>query len=380
MAFPAEWLQKTVYTSTELQVLASVVLLVVLLGGVWSLRRFKVVLRDRYHRDIAEIIEMALMATGVVLTAYLLAGVWAMTFAFDRVLTVLMIDRWTGAQQVATLATLVAAYMLVRVITRSADRLWQEGALTDHQKDITYHIAYLGVFGIAGLIILSVWRVDITNVLVGAGVLSAVFGLAARKTVAAIIAGFVLLFAHPFHVGDWIKISSGSGDEESGIVQDVTLFHTRIHTFNDEHMLIANDEVISNRLINYSRNERLRIDVEVGVDYETDLDHAQEVIGEAIRDLDLVAESPEPEVVGKQFGDSAIVLELQFWIERPDRRRAWRARTAAIEAVKVAFDQEGITIPFPQRTHVARNDGFTLKAPSQSPANTRDFADIVEHE
>lgn len=199
---------------------------------------------------------------------------------------------------------------------------------------------------------------------VGAGVATAVLGLAAQRTVAAIIAGFFLLFTRPFRVGDWIEVVDDGEETASGIVEDVTISHTKILTFNDEHLLVPNDQVTSNRLTNYTRNQRLRIDVEVGLDYETDLDVAREVAVSATRDVDLVSSVRDPKTVLDRFGDSEIALEVQFWIDEPSRRRALRARTAVITAIKQAFDREGITIPFPLRTHDTRaGEGFRVDVP-----------------
>ena len=102
--------------------------------------------------------------------------------------------------------------------------------------------------------------------------------------------------------------------------------------------------------------------MEVGVDYTTDLDLAIDTATAAMRDVDEILTAPEPQVVLTEFGSSAVVLELRFWIDEPSSRRRWRAQTAVVRAVKTAFNREGIKIPFPQRELMGRAEegGFRL--------------------
>ena len=375
MTFHDGWIRETLYGAMELQLLASALLVVALVLVLEVVRKLRVPISVWFNSDVAEIVEMVAMAAAVVVVSYLLADVWGIAFLLHYALDVVVVDRWTGMQQVVTVSVLVIAYLLVRVVNRSIDRLRQEGAITRHQKEVAYHVADLGIFAVAGIVVLSLWGVDPSSVIISAGVATAVLGLAAQRTVAATIAGFVLLFSRPFRVGDWIEVVDDGGGEEGGVVQDVTLFHTKIRTFNDEHVLVPNHEVTSNRLTNYSRSNKLRLDVEVDVDYETDLDRAAETLTAAVDDLDAIEPSPEPRAVLKRFGDSSIVFELQFWIDNPSRRRAWNAQTAAITAVKDAFDREGIVIPFPQRTHVSRDEGgFRVNGPTSLAESATDVS------
>lgn len=379
LSLQGEWLRGTLYGSPAFQFLASVAVITSLVLLLWLVRSLRDVLGEKYTLNFAEAVEMVVLATGVVGAAFLLSEIWALSFVFDRAIEGVVIDRWTGIRTTMSVALLVSGYLLVRGMNRSLDRVHTEGAITTHQKEVAYHILDVGVFAVIGLAILSVWGIAPTNVVLGASVVTAVLGLAAQKTVASIISGFLLLFSRPFRAGDWIETAGEDG--ASGIVQDVTITHTKVRTFNDEHALIPNDELTANQLINYSRSDRMRIDVEIGVDYETDLDRAREVVKAAVEDVDAVSVAKQPKVVLKRFGDSAIVLELQFWIENPDRRRAWRAQTAVITAVKSAFDREGIAIPFPQRTHSPRSErGFGVETSAGTDRTAADHQFEAERE
>ncbi|RDI70797.1 mechanosensitive ion channel family protein [Halopelagius longus] len=324
-------------------------------------------LDDRFGTTTAEFVQTVLTSGLISVAVVGIASVWNMTYLVEFAVDAVVVDRWTAMRQVITVALFVTAYLLVRSVNRSIDKLGETEALTEHQSEIAYHLADLGIFLVAGSIALSLWGVDLTNVFISAGALSVVVGLAARATLSAMVAGFVLLFSRPFEVGDWIQVNG-----QSGVVIDVTLFNTKLQTFSDKHVLIPNDRVTSNELLNLTDNDQLRIDVSVGVDYDTDLERALDVVEEAAEDSDAFRTSPAPKAVLREFGDSAVVIGLHAWIDRPTKRRVEDARTEAIRAIRSAFDREGIDIPYPQRVVDSRDDSGFRIAPDDATASVPD--------
>jgi small-conductance mechanosensitive channel len=261
-----------------------------------------------------------------------------------------------------TVLVAVGAYAFTGSIKEFIHELTEDAEpLTKHQTELLFRSTQVALYIFAGLIALSLWDVNLGGLLVGAGFLGIVLGLAAQQTLGSLIAGFVLMFARPFEIGDWVQI----GDRE-GTVAEVSIVNTRIQTFDGEYAMIPNDIVSSSEVINRTRKGRLRVRVEVGVDYTTDLDLAIDTATAAMRDVDEVLTTPEPQVVLTEFGSSAVVLELRFWIDEPSARRRWRAQTAVVRAVKTAFEREEIKIPFPQRELMGRveQDGFRLSGES----------------
>jgi small-conductance mechanosensitive channel len=214
-----------------------------------------------------------------------------------------------------------------------------------HQEQILTRVGQVVLLVVATIGILSVWNIQIGGLLVGAGFLGIVVGMAARQTLGSAIAGFVLMFARPFEIGDWVAI----GDNE-GIVTQITIMNTHLRNFDGEHVVIPNDNVNQRAVINRSRDGKLRVHVEVGVDYEADPTHAAEVALEAVKETKFVDGNPPPQVVPVSFGGSAVDLDVRFWISPPSAARRWQATASVIENVKERFDTESISIPFPQRT------------------------------
>ncbi len=140
--------------------------------------------------------------------------------------------------------------------------------------------------------------------MIGAVFFGIVVGLAARKTLGSLLAGFTLMFSKPFEVGDWIKVS-----EKEGRITDITMLNTRIKSFDGEYIIIPND-VISNQIVtNKSREGKLRIEVEVGIDYESNIDQAREIAlntaEKLAKDNYAISEKPKPKILAKRLSDSS---------------------------------------------------------------------------
>jgi len=264
-----------------------------------------------------------------------------------------------------SLLFLIGAYTMTGLVRQLAEELAEtRSSIGEHEGEIAFRVGQVTLYLLAFTIILALWDVNVGGILVGAGFLGIVVGMAARQTLGALLAGFVLMFSRPFEIGDWIQV----GDYE-GIVTDITIVNTRIQTFDGEYVMIPNDVVSSESLVNRSRKGRLRIEVEVGVDYGADPEHAAAVAKQAVSKLDDPMNVPTPQVVLKRLDDSAVVLGVRYWIDNPSARRKWRSKTAVIGAVKEALEEEEIKIPFPQRELMGRpEEGGLVLAGDERPA------------
>lgn len=217
--------------------------------------------------------------------------------------------------------------------------------VTAHQEQILTRVLQVVLILAALVAVFSIWGIDIGSLLVGAGFLGVVVGLAARQTLGSLLAGFVLMFSRPFEIGDWVAI----GDKE-GIVTKITIMNTIMRNFDGEHVVIPNDNVANQAITNRSRDGKLRIHLEVGIDYDDDPEHAKAVAREAVEGVEMVENNPKPQVFPIAFGGSAVTMDIRFWIAPPTPQRRWRATAGVVEAVKERFATESISIPFPQRT------------------------------
>lgn len=245
-----------------------------------------------------------------------------------------------------TIVLLLGGLLVLRVFEDLLDAYTEDADyITEHQEGTAFRVLQIAVYGAVLIATVSLWGVDLTGLLVGAGFLGIVLGMAAQKTLGSLIAGLVLMFSRPFEIGDWVQI----GDHE-GIVTDISIVNTRLRSFNDEAVVIPNDSFSNRTVVNYSTSERLRLSIDVGIAYDTDVERASELALAAIEDLDMILRNPQPSVVPTAFNDSSIGLRLRYWIEYPSKPKEWKAHAAVLTAVKQTFEEHDIEIPFPQRT------------------------------
>ncbi|WP_313695716.1 mechanosensitive ion channel family protein [Halorarum halobium] len=262
------------------------------------------------------------------------------------------------ANVLVTVGLVAAALVGIDVLEARLDAYAAESDnINRHQQGIVFRVLQLSVLAAAGVATLTLWGVNLSGLLVGAGFLGIVVGTAARSTIGSLIAGFVLMFSRPFELGDWIEL-----DGEEGIVTDITVINTRLRNASGETVVVPNERVANATITNRSRIGQLRLSVDVGVDYDADLETAEATITGALVEADGVLENPGPQVVPKSFDDSAVVLECRYWIENPSAPRRALTTATVVRDVKAALEEAGVKIPFPQRELTGREetDGFRV--------------------
>ena len=359
-----------------LQLLATVLALIALVGVGFGVRALGPPLKRHLDSALVESMQAGFVAACTATVGVFLISVWRASGLIRRGFQ--QIDPSSGdvVAAVLSLAVLAGSYALTRVTKNTIRRLSQErGAITNHQQEIAHHIVQIMVFVLAILVVFGIWGVDPGDLLVGAGVATVVLGLAARQTLGAVLAGFVVLFSRPFELGDWVVI-----DDNEGVVTDISIVNTQIRTFDEEYVMIPNDIVTDTQVVNRSRKGRLRLETDVGVDYSTDVEQAKEVATEAMKETDTPMERPDPHVVLSEFGASSVVLRLRYFIDNPSARKMWKARTEVITAVKEAFSEEGIKIPFPQRELSGREEagGLAVSGVQRGAAGDGDDGERIE--
>ncbi|ELY51727.1 mechanosensitive ion channel family protein [Natronolimnohabitans innermongolicus] len=345
-------------------------LLVVLL----TYRRLQRWLNDRTKPLYSDILSTTILIGSCLLSLSVVLGTWGLT---DDVRDVYSEYFGQGVlvQAAVTFILVVGTVIVTRFVKRVLEELLgSASAITDHQREITHRVTQVIIWSVSLVVILGVWVDDLGGLLVGAGFAGIVIGIAAQQTLGTVLSGFVLMFDRPFEIGDWIEV-----DDEEGIVTDISIVNTRLQSFDGEYIMIPNDVISSSMVTNRSRRGRLRIEVDVGVDYESDPERAAEIARSRVEELDASLTAPSPQVITKEFGDSAVVLGVRFWIDNPNARRYNRARTTAINEIKAAFEEAGIKIPYPQRELSGRAEtgGFRIaddgrpNAPSAGNSRSR---------
>ena len=188
--------------------------------------------------------------------------------------------------------------------------------------------------------IASSFGLDATSVaLVGsAGV---AIGLAVQGSLSNFAGGVLILLLKPFKVGDYIRDAAGN----EGTVDDVQLFYTRLIT-PDRHMVVVpNGELANSNILNMSTLNDRRMDIKVGISYESDIRMAKETLLKVLEEDPGVLQDEEKRVFVDELADSSVVLNLRCY---SSNENFWETKWRLMETVKYALDEAGIGIPFPQ--------------------------------
>jgi small conductance mechanosensitive channel len=165
-------------------------------------------------------------------------------------------------------------------------------------------------------------------------------GLALQGSLSNLAGGLMLLFFHPFGVGDYIKTNT-----DEGTVQQISAFYTTILTIDNRRIILPNGELTNSRLINYSAEPTRMLDLPFSVSYDSDPAHVRSVLLTCAAANPDVLTEPEPVAPMTAHGESSITFNLRAWVAKENYGKA---RFALIEEVKLAFDRENISIPYPQ--------------------------------
>lgn len=193
-------------------------------------------------------------------------------------------------------------------------------------------IAVLGQFGVQTASIIAVL-----------GAASLAIGLALQGTLQNIAAGMMLLFLRPFQVGEYIANSSAEGT-----VDEIGLFATKLTKADGVCLFVPNNQLWNSAVTNYSRHERRRMDLPIGIDYKNDPAIAISALTALLEADPRILQSPAPLVVVDDHADSAVMLKLRFWTQTSD---FWAVRWEISQKIKPTLDAIGFSIPFPVREY-----------------------------
>ncbi|MBC7108113.1 MAG: mechanosensitive ion channel [Methanomassiliicoccales archaeon] len=196
--------------------------------------------------------------------------------------------------------------------------------------------------------ILHILGFDVTVIIAGVGVLGLVIGLAAQSTLSNLFAGLQLLVDRPFKVGDLILMEDGEVCEVRKIgLRSITLYDI----FKHSNIIIPNNEIANKKIINIVQPDRkYKRSVTVGVAYGSDVKKVESILLQAALEHPNVLKDEEhaPVVRFEDFGDSALIFTIYFWVD--DVRNQWKATSDIRKKIDEKFREAGIEIPFPQRT------------------------------
>lgn len=256
---------------------------------------------------------------------------------------------------VGTLLTIIIVLFLVSLLLKLIHRFVTKKLPTEDKNkfvSIFNFLRYL-LYLVMVVIVLSSSGVDLTVLLTASAALFVGLGFALQYLFQDIISGIMMILDQSLHVGDIIEV-----DGKVGRVFEIRLRTTRALTRDDKVVVIPNHIFLTDSIYNYTQNHKMtRESVKVGVAYGSDINLVKQILEEVVKDQEGVLKNPKPFVLFDDFGDSALLFSINFYIR--DSFTDPKTKSAIRFAIDAQFRENNITIPFPQRDlHIYQQSPF----------------------
>ncbi len=237
---------------------------------------------------------------------------------------------------------LIIGVKLIGMFVKFLKRVMEKSRVEPGVNTFLASLVKYSLYAILVLIVLSQFGIAASSVVAVLGSAGLTVGLALQGSLSNFAGGVLILLLKPFVVGDYI-VESGGGME--GTVKEITIFYTKLATGDNRVILVPNGTLSNSSIINASAMDKRRIDIEVGVAYNSDLAKVKEVLLDLIMNDEARLENEAANVFVSVLGDSSITMGIRLWVKSSDY---WTAKWRITENVKHALDANGIVIPLPQ--------------------------------
>ena len=269
----------------------------------------------------------------------------------DKVMMVLHYKLFELNQTPVSLSSIIMfVFMMIMVLifSKTLNKFLLKRILSKLQIDPSMQFTMLRVnhyiiMIIGAIIAFQFIGINLSGLAVIFGLLSVGIGFGLQNVTSNFIAGLILLFERPIQIGDRVIVGDSEGD-----VLEINIRSTTIRSLSNVSIIVPNSEFISSKVVNWSHGDKkIRMDVDVGVSYNSDLDTVLKCLHEVAAENPKVLKYPQADVLFRNFGDSAWNMSLRIWIADPKYHHIIRSEINC--AIVQKFRDNNIEIPFPQR-------------------------------
>ena len=238
----------------------------------------------------------------------------------------------------------ILTFFVGRIIARKLAELTRtvmiKAKVDETLRGFLRNIIYYALLAAVVVMALGQAGLNITSFLAVLGAAGLAVGLALKDSLSNFAAGVMLIMLNFFKKGDYVTVAG-----ESGTVLSIKIFNTVLNTPDNRQIVIPNSSILSNSIINVSANATRRVDLVFGIGYEDDLLKAKTLLEKILADEPRILADPAPVVAVSELADSSVNFVVRPWVNSSDY---WSVYWDLTEKVKLTFDAEGISIPFPQ--------------------------------
>lgn len=237
---------------------------------------------------------------------------------------------------------LVVGSKLIKFAVKMLKSIMQKSNVEPGVITFLCSLAKYALYFVLGMIILSQFGVTSASVIAVLGSAGLAVGMALQGSLSNFAGGVLILLLKPFVVGDYI-VENGGGQE--GTVSEIGIFYTKLLTGDNKAIYLPNGALSNNSIVNLSAMDKRRVDIEVGVAYNSDLAKVKEILTDIATNEEARLENEDMNVFVSTLADSSVNMGVRIWVKSEDY---WTAKWRMTEEIKYALDKNGIEIPFPQ--------------------------------
>ncbi len=245
-----------------------------------------------------------------------------------------------GPTLLGALAILIVGRLLTGVLAGVVKRLMNRAGTDDMLTGFVVSITRIALLTFVVLAALNTLGVQTTSFVAIIGAAGLAIGFALQGSLANFASGVMLVIFRPFKTGDYVEAGGSSGS-----VEEITIFNTVLKTPDNKKVIVPNSKITGDNITNYSAQEMRRIDMVFGIGYDDDLRQAKRSLEQMLAEDERVLKDPAPQVAVLELADSSVNFAVRPWVKTGDY---WDVYFDLTEKVKLAFDEQGISIPFPQ--------------------------------
>lgn len=242
----------------------------------------------------------------------------------------------------------VVGRIAARILSRVLGKMMVKSRVDQTLVKFVQSLSYIGMMAFVILASLDKLGVETTSFAAIIAAAGLAIGLSLQGTLGNLASGIMLIIFRPFCVGDFVEAGG-----VAGIVEEVQIFSTKLRSPDNKEIIVPNGQITGTTIINYSAKATRRIDLVIGVSYDDDLKKVRSALENVLSEEDRILDEPEPTIGLLELGDSSINFAVRPWVKTENY---WPTLFDLQENIKLRFDQEGISIPYPQQDiHVVSN-------------------------
>lgn len=246
-----------------------------------------------------------------------------------------------GIKIIAAIVIFVVGRWVARALRNATKKMMAKGNVDETLISFVGNLTYIALLAFVIIAALNQLGIQTTSFIAVIGAAGLAIGLALQGSLANFAAGVLMIIFRPFKAGDYIE---GAG--VAGTVEEIQIFATQLKTPDNKTIIVPNAKMMGDNITNYSAKDTRRVDMVIGVGYGDDLKKVREILEDILAKDDRFLEDPAPTIGVLELGDNSVNFAVRPWVKKEDY---WGAYFDVTETVKRRFDEEGISIPYPQR-------------------------------